>query len=101
MIVHINGWPGVGKRTVGEVRSKKLNARFIHNHLLHDVAIVCAGLSSEDRWDLYDTVQRAAYVTLARRPRSEAFVMTNALCTASSREQVAWRLAARESSRPP
>ena len=91
MIVHINGWPGVGKRTVGEVLCKKLNARFIHNHLLHDVAIVCAGLSSADRWDLYDTVQRAAYATLARRPRAEVFVMTNALCTASSREQVAWR----------
>jgi gluconate kinase len=91
MIIHINGWPGVGKRTIGVVLAKRLGARFIHNHLLHDVAIVCAGLDCEARWDLYEKVRSAAYQTLAAHPSSELFVMTNALCNNSGREREAWR----------
>src|SRR6202011_2120341 len=34
MIVHLNGWPGAGKKTIGEALSMLLGARFIHNHLL-------------------------------------------------------------------
>jgi broad-specificity NMP kinase len=91
MIIHINGWPGAGKKTIGEALAAKIGARFIHNHLLHDVAIVCAGFGSEARWRLYEIVRAAAYETLAARPASEVFVMTNALCTNSPRERVAWR----------
>ena len=90
MIIHINGWPGVGKKTVGEVLAKMLGARFIHNHVLHDVAIACSGLHGHERWDLYEIVRAAAYAALARRPPSEIFVMTNALCKNSPREQAAW-----------
>jgi gluconate kinase len=91
MIVHLNGWPGVGKKTIGDILAKMLGARFIHNHVLHDVAIACSGLHGEDRWELYESVRLAAYAALARRPASEIFVMTNALCDGSVREQAAWR----------
>ena len=91
MIVHLNGWPGVGKKTIGRLLADRLGARFIHNHLLHDVAIVCAGLGSQDRWPLYDEVRLAAYRALARRPASETFVMTNGLCMDTPREEEAWR----------
>lgn len=49
----------MGKKTIGEALSRLLNARFIHNHLLHDVAVVRAALESELRWDLYETVRLA------------------------------------------
>jgi gluconate kinase len=90
MIIHLNGWPGVGKKTIGEALAHRIGARFIHNHLLHDVAIACAGLQTEARWTLYGKVRQAAYELLAARPRSEVFVMTNALCRNSAREQRAW-----------
>lgn len=90
MIVHLNGWPGVGKFTVGKALAERLGARLIHNHLLHDVAIVCAGFQDADRWPLYEAVREAAYAALARRPASEVFVMTNALCVNSARERAAW-----------
>lgn len=90
MIIHLNGWPGVGKKTIGQIVAARLGARFIHNHLLHDVAIVCHGLSDPARWVLYEEVRRAAYEALRRRPREEVFVMTNALCTNSTRERDAW-----------
>ena len=50
VIIHINGWPGVGKSTIGKLLAEKIGARFIHNHVLHDVALVCAGHGYEDRW---------------------------------------------------
>ena len=90
MIVHLNGWPGVGKKTIGTLLAAQLGARFIHNHLLHDVAIACCGLDTAERWDLYDRVRRDAYTALRARPRSEVFVMTNALCDGSARERQAW-----------
>ncbi|TKT77610.1 hypothetical protein [Aquamicrobium sp. LC103] len=90
LIVHLNGWPGVGKQTVGRILAEKLGARFIHNHLLHDVAIACAGIEDAARWPLYEAVCKAAYDTLADRPRLETFVMTNALCAGSRRERQAW-----------
>jgi gluconate kinase len=90
MIVHLNGWPGVGKRTIGFELAKNLRARFIHNHLLHDVAIVCAGLNDPDRWALYDQVRTAAYTSLKARSLTEVFVMTNGLCKNAPREIEAW-----------
>ncbi len=91
MIIHLNGWPGVGKKTIGSILADRLHARFIHNHLLHDVAIVCTGLNDPDRWILYDAVRQAAYASLSKRPCTEVFVMTNALCKNTPRELKAWR----------
>ncbi len=90
LIVHLNGWPGVGKLTIGRALADRLGARLIDNHLLHDVAIRCAGLTDPDRWPLYEKVRRAAYEALKDRPDAETFVMTNALCTNDPRERLAW-----------
>ncbi len=90
MIVHLNGWPGVGKKTIGEALARRTGAQFIHNHLLYDVAIACAGISDPGRWLLYEEVRRAAYDALAARPQEETFVMTNALCAGAPHEHAAW-----------
>lgn len=90
MIIHINGWPGVGKSTIGGILSEQIGARFIHNHVLHDVSLVCAGIGDEDRWPLYEKIRSAAYDVLERRPSDEIFVMTNALCKTADREVKAW-----------
>jgi gluconate kinase len=90
IIAHLNGWPGVGKLTIGRIVAERLRARLIHNHLLHDVAIACTGLNDPERWPLYEAVREAAYRALAQRPASESIVMTNALCVNSERERRAW-----------
>lgn len=91
MIIHLNGWQGAGKRTIGELIATSLRAHFIHNHLLHDVALVCAGAGSPERWVLYETVRSAAYAALSRRPPGDIFVMTNGLCINTPREEAAWK----------
>lgn len=91
MIIHINGWPGVGKSTIGKIVANKIGARFIHNHVLHDVAWACAGRGDEEYWPLYESVRSAAYKVLERKPTDEIFVMTNALCKTADHEIVAWK----------
>lgn len=90
LVVHLNGWPGVGKFTVAQHLAGRLGARLIDNHLLHDVAIACTGLDDPQRWPLHEEVRSAAYRTLASRPIRESLVMTNALCVGSERERQAW-----------
>lgn len=97
MIVHLNGWQGAGKKTIGEVIAAKLRTRFFHNHLLHDVAIACAGIGSPEKWPLYETVRSAACAALTRRPQGETFVMTSALCINTPREEAAWKPVPRSS----
>ena len=63
----------------------------MHNHVLHHVAIFCAGVHGEHRWELYETVRSAAYKVLATHPSSEIQVLTNALCRDDPREELAWR----------
>jgi hypothetical protein len=93
MIIHLNGWPGAGKRTVGERLAERIGARFVHNHLLHDAARICvgrAGRNVPEYWATYERVRSAAYEALAARPQDETFVMTNALCKDDPRETEAW-----------
>lgn len=90
MIVHLNGWPGVGKYTVGHALAEELQARFIQNHHLHDVVFACTGFGDPDRWPLYEKVRSAAYEVLTNRPEGEDFVMTNALCIGAPKEVEAW-----------
>lgn len=90
MIVHLNGWPGVGKKTVGEVLARRLGGRFLHNHLLYDLAVAVTGHDDPDRWTLYESLRATTYAALARRPAAERFVMTNALRTNTPRDRQTW-----------
>jgi cytidylate kinase len=90
MIIHLNGWPGTGKQTVGRELATRIGARLIHNHLLHDISIVCCGRTTPERWELYETIRTAVYGYLQNIPSSETLVMTNALCNGSEREVRAW-----------
>ncbi len=39
MIIHFNGWPGVGKYTVAKIVANRLGLRFLDNHTLLNIAI--------------------------------------------------------------
>jgi gluconate kinase len=90
MIVHLNGWPGVGKKTIGAILAQRLGARFVHNHLLYDLPVAITGHDDPARWPLYETIRAAAYDALAQRPPNERFVMTNALRRNTPRDRDTW-----------
>jgi broad-specificity NMP kinase len=79
MLVHINSWPGAGKKTIGELLASRLNAKFIHNHHLLDLVEACCDRGDPEWQPLYDTIRKATYECLAHRPTGESLVMTNAV----------------------
>jgi len=90
MIVHLNGWPGSGKLTVGRVLAHRLGGRLIDNHTLHNVAASLCDRDTREYWDIYYRVREIAYTRMRSMPVSQVFVMTNALTHESEREVEAW-----------
>ena len=90
MIVHLNGWPGAGKLTVGRVLARRLGGHLLDNHTLHNVAASLCGRDTDEYWQVYYQVREIAYARMRVMPVSEIFVMTNALTRESAREVEAW-----------
>ena len=90
MIVHLNGWPGSGKLTVARVVARKLGARLLDNHTLHDVAGRLCERHTPEYWELYYQVRDVAYKRIRALPSQEVIVMTNALTLESERERQVW-----------
>lgn len=67
MIIHLNGYPGVGKLTVGRILARRLGGRLLDNHAIYDVAFALAEFRSP-AWD-----------RLARGVRDVAFQGVEAL----------------------
>ncbi|ANM09398.1 MULTISPECIES: AAA family ATPase [unclassified Rhizobium] len=78
-IVHINGWPGTGKLTVGRLLAKSLGARLVDNHMLLNPAEALFGRSNPLHASLREQVRRAVFDHAARADPAESFVFTDAL----------------------
>ena len=79
MLIHINSWPGAGKKTIGVLLASRLKARFVHNHHFLDLVEACCDRGDPQWQPLCDRVREAAYESLAHRPAGEPLVMTNAI----------------------
>jgi shikimate kinase len=91
MIVHLNGWAGAGKLTVGRQLAPVLGARLADNHTLHNVAAALCDRQSPEYWSLYHRVRDLAYARMREMPADGAFVMTNSLTRDSPHELEAWQ----------
>jgi hypothetical protein len=91
MIIHLNGWPGAGKLTVGRELAGMLGARLLDNHTLHNVAAALCDRGTAAYWELYGKVRTLAYDRLRELPMTETAVMTNALTREAPHEVEAWQ----------
>ncbi len=90
MIIHLNGWPGVGKLTVGRALARQLRGRLVDNHTLHNVAFATCDFGSEERWAVYYAVRDIAYARIRNMPAEETIVMTNAFVSGVKRDEEGW-----------
>jgi shikimate kinase len=90
VIIHLNGWPGSGKLTVGRAVARELDARLLDNHTLHDVAVRLCEQHTPEYWELYHQVRDAAFKRIRALPPREVIVMTNALTLESDRDRQVW-----------
>lgn len=70
--------------------ARKLEARLLDNHTLHDVPGRLCDRHTNEYWELYYQVRDAAYKRVRALPSGEVLVMTNALALESEREREAW-----------
>ncbi|MBX2811003.1 MAG: hypothetical protein KTR25_04315 [Myxococcales bacterium] len=80
MLIHLNGFPGVGKRTVGLLVAEQLGGRFVHNHDIVNCALACTDRSEEVAYEqtIIDLTE-FVFGRLAKRPSAEFQVVTQAL----------------------
>ncbi|KPH10090.1 nucleoside kinase [Rhizobium acidisoli] len=78
-IVHINGWPGTGKLTVGRLLAKRLGVRLIDNHMLLNPAEALFARSNPLHASLRGQIRRVVFDHAVRTDPAESFVFTDAL----------------------
>jgi predicted kinase len=79
MIVHINGYPGVGKETVARALVAIIGARLVDNHSIINCAYVCTEPRTEGYYRVLRQLTEVVHQALADRPATEIQVFTNAL----------------------
>lgn len=77
-IVHINGWPGVGKLTVARIVSQRVGYRLVDNHMLLNPAEVLFSRDDPLHGSLRKTIRKAFFEHAAQRTEP-SLIFTNAL----------------------
>jgi len=78
-IIHINGWPGTGKLTVGRLLAKRLSARLVDNHTLLNPAEALFSRSDPLHASLRRQIRQSVFDHAVRADPAESFVFTDAL----------------------
>jgi shikimate kinase len=84
MIIHLNGWPGVGKYTVGKIVAERLGARFLDNHTLLNIAIALTDRGTPAYYELATKTRDLAFEAISKLPSSEPVVMTGVVASGGS-----------------
>lgn len=101
VIIHLNGWPGVGKLAIARLLRDSLGARLLDNHTVFNVAFALTEFRSPEFYAAARTVRDAAFDCATSVPSPVPIIMTNALSKSDWGEENwnAVRALARRSSR--
>ena len=69
MLVHINGYPGVGKLTIGRALADQLGAKLLDNHSVYNVAFALTEFKSPEFYDTVRAVRAIAFSRVLALPR--------------------------------
>lgn len=79
MLLHLNGWPGVGKLTIARLLRDRFGARLLDNHTVFNAAFALAEFRSPEFYAAARSIRDAAYDAARNVPASVPIIMTNAL----------------------
>jgi len=68
MILHINGWPGVGKLTIARIVARALGARLLDNHTLMNPAEALLDRDDPRYWELRARLRQMVLEVAAQAP---------------------------------
>lgn len=79
VIIHLNGWPGVGKLTIARLLRDRLGARLLDNHTVFNVAFALTRFRSPEFYRAARTVRDAAFDCTSLVSPDVPIIMKNAL----------------------
>lgn len=79
LIVHINGWPGTGKLTIGRLLADRIGASLLDNHTLINPAEALFSRRDPLNQSLRQAVRGVVFEHLLRAPPGKSYVFTDAL----------------------
>lgn len=90
MIVHINGYPGVGKLTVARILADRLGAKLLDNHSVYNIALSLTEFKSDAYYETLRATRCIAYDRILKLPASVPVVLTNAHASDSDWGNECW-----------
>ena len=90
MIIHINGYPGVGKLTIAKILAEKLGARLLDNHSVYNVALALTEFKSSEYYETIRAVREIAYKRVLEVPPDIPVILTNAHSSKTSWGNECW-----------
>ncbi len=79
MLIHLNGWPGVGKLTTARILRARLNGRLLDNQTVYNPAFALAEFRSPEFYATARAVRDVVLDCAVRVPADVPLIMTNAL----------------------
>lgn len=83
MLLHLNGWAGVGKLTIARALAKRIDARILDNHTIYNVAFALTEFKSPEFYETVRKVRDIAFELAATVPSNIPIIVTNALGSSS------------------
>ena len=77
MIVHLNGWPGTGKLTVGRSLAQRLDGLLLDNHAILNVPAALTAPGSPEFHETARAVRTVAFDRILALPAGKTVVLTN------------------------
>lgn len=90
LIVHINGYPGVGKLTIGRALADLIGAKLLDNHSVFNVAFALTEFKSPAFYDTVRAVREIAYQRILELPPGVPVVLTNWYSQGSAWSEENW-----------
>ncbi|MCZ4092453.1 hypothetical protein [Sinorhizobium psoraleae] len=91
MIVVLNGYPGVGKLTIGQELISKISGRLLDIHSVYNVAFALAEFKSPEFIETVEKIEAIAHDLILKLPAEIPVVLTTVLTHMAKSSQVSTR----------
>ena len=81
MIINLNGWPGVGKLTIGLELAELLGARLLDNHSLLNIAIALTDYPGPGYYDAARALRDLAFRYALALPAGTPLILTSVIAS--------------------
>lgn len=91
MIIVLNGYPGVGKLTIGEELISQISGRLLDIHSVYNVAFALAEFKSPEFIEAVEKIESVAHDLILKLPSEIPVVLTTVLAGTSDWGDAEWK----------